>query len=163
MKKFFLFLFSFLVFLPRLAYAHCPLCTGAMVAGVATTRYFGVDDGIVGIFVGGAIISMALWFNRSNLKKKYVPLNNLFVLAVIWVLTVGSFYLAGLFKDGALVLGMSGLLFGILLGSVLTYIGPLLSGYIKKKNLGKVLFPFQAIAITLLLLVLASTISYLVI
>ncbi|PJC45071.1 hypothetical protein CO038_00480, partial [Candidatus Pacearchaeota archaeon CG_4_9_14_0_2_um_filter_39_13] len=32
--------------------AHCPLCTGATIVGVGITRSLGLDDSIVGVFVG---------------------------------------------------------------------------------------------------------------
>ena len=51
--------------------AHCPLCTGATIVGVGITRSFGLDDSIVGVFVGGMIISTALWFNNV-LKKRNI-------------------------------------------------------------------------------------------
>ena len=51
------------------AHAHCPLCTGAAVAGVELARVTGLDDSIVGILLGAVIVSSALWFNKW-LKKK---------------------------------------------------------------------------------------------
>lgn len=161
MKKLLFFLFSFFFFFVKPVYAHCPLCTGAMVTGVAATRYFGVSDLIVGIFTGGLIISTALWFNRSKLKKKYLNVPNFLTTLAIWIMTVLSFYFAGIFQ-GHMTLGINSLLFGVLLGTILTLTGSFTSSYIKSHS-KKILFPFQTLIITLLFLVLASFITYLII
>ena len=55
--------------------AHCPLCTTATIIGVGVTRSFGLDDSIVGVFVGAMIVSSALWLNNALKKLKRVVMN----------------------------------------------------------------------------------------
>ena len=59
-------LFSTAIF-SNAAMAHCPLCTLATGAAVATARWYGVDDLIVSTFIGGTIISTGY---ESRVKQK---------------------------------------------------------------------------------------------
>src|SRR3990167_3815662 len=92
-------LLGLIVILPGVM-AHCPLCTAATIVGVGVTRSLGWDDSIVGIFVGAMIVSSALWVN--NIFKKRNIGGNAFlrigsITIATFVLTVLSFYFAGLF------------------------------------------------------------------
>src|SRR3990167_85987 len=90
---------SFIGVLPAVM-AHCPLCTGATIVGVGITRAFGLDDSIVGVFVGGMIISTALWSDKI-LKKRGIKGNDKLrltsLIVLTNVLTLITFYYAGLF------------------------------------------------------------------
>ena len=65
-----LFLVGIIASIPRVM-AHCPLCTAATIVGVGITRSAGLDDSIIGVFVGAMIISSALWVIKI-LKKKNI-------------------------------------------------------------------------------------------
>lgn len=43
------------------AYAICPLCTVAVGAGVGVSRSLGIDDVIVGLWIGGLLVSSSMW------------------------------------------------------------------------------------------------------
>lgn len=67
--------------------AHCPLCT--MVAGVAAVgaSMLGVNDQVIGIFLGAFATSLGLWIGRIlTLKKKIIP-RQIEVLTLIVFLT----------------------------------------------------------------------------
>ena len=128
------------------ASAHCPLCTAATGAGILIAEKYGVDDAIIGLWVGAFIVSTALWFDRV-LKKKYdFPGQSAIISAVSLALTVVPFYFAGMFGNPVKVLGMDRLLFGIFFGSALTFAGTELSIWIKNTR-GKVLFSDQTIVL----------------
>jgi len=162
MKKLFLLLISFLIFSVPLAYAHCLLCTMAVGAAAVTAKYYGVDTSIIGIFAGALAISIGLWIGLK-IKKQYIryqlPIIVILsfiisVVPIIYSISSDSFYLP------LLIYGAAGSLLNkvywinkLLLGSFWLHI------YIKKVK-GKVLFPFQGIAITLVLLALTSLIIY---
>lgn len=144
------------------AYAHCPLCTAAVGAGVAVTRFYGVDDAIVGLFIGGFAISSALWFNRL-LKKKYIPYQEIVISLLSVGLTIAGFYIGGLTSNiYQTIFGVDRLLFGVLAGGLITYIGLYLNHAVKKLNSDKILFPFQSIAFILILLSFTSILFFLV-
>ena len=133
--------------------AHCPLCTAATIIGVGVTRSIGLDDSIVGVFVGAMIISSALWINNL-LKKKNVGGNNvlrfLSLIVLTTVLTYVSFYLAGISGPANIyrIFGMEKITFGALSGAIVSLITFWGSNKLKDKNEGKVLFNYQTIVIT---------------
>ncbi|MCX6758247.1 MAG: hypothetical protein NTX14_00895, partial [Candidatus Nealsonbacteria bacterium] len=53
------FIFSLLTARPALAV--CPICTVAVGAGLGLSRWFGIDDSISGLWIGGLIVSFILW------------------------------------------------------------------------------------------------------
>lgn len=154
------------IFLPLLAllgsapkvYAHCPLCAGAVVAGAAGAKYLGLDLTIVGLFAGAAGISIGLWMNRL-VKKKYFKGQQAAMVLGSFVLTIvptmpfvpDEIYMPLLGN----VYFVNRLLLGSIIGGAVTLLAFSLSNKIKAAR-GKVLFPFQAIVITLLGLAIAA-------
>jgi hypothetical protein len=152
MKLFFSLVFLVMFIIP-VVHAHCPLCTAAVGTGLVTARMYGIDDVIVGIWIGAFIISTALWgsilLKRRGIK---IPFQDTILTLAAFLLTVVPFYFAGLFRGGHLF-GVDKLLFGTVTGVLVSYAGFYLSGMVKRK---KLLFPYQTIVLTLLLLVLSS-------
>ena len=140
--------------------AHCPLCTGATIVGVGITRSLGFDDSIVGVFVGGMIISTSLWMNNI-LKKKNIgtkgneKLRLLSLIALTGILTLVTFYYAGLFGRGNSfrIFGIESILIGSFSGAVLSLGALYYSNHLKNKNGGKVLFNYQTMVISLIALI----------
>src|SRR3989338_1786548 len=131
---------SLILIIPKAA-AHCPLCTAATIVGVGVTRSFGLDDSIVGIFVGGMIISTALWFNNV-LKKRNIgtkgneKLRLLSLIILTSILTLVTFYYAGLFGRGNefRIFGIESILVGSFSGGILSLGAFYYSNYLKNKN-----------------------------
>ena len=141
------------------AHAHCPLCTAAVGGGVAVTRFYGLDDIVMGIWVGAFVVSTALWMNKK-IKRDYLPFQDLFISSIAMVVTALSFYFGGLLGDLRYMLfGVDKLLIGMVLGGTVTYLVPLLSEAIKKRR-GRILFPFQTIILTLVSLLIISLLSW---
>ena len=138
------------------AYAHCPLCTAAVGTGLLVTRLYGVDDTVVGVWIGAFIVSTALWFGRL-IERRYrrLPLHDFTLIASGLALTLLPFYFTGLITPENRLFGVNKLLLGMLVGCFIAYSGIFISGKIKEKK-GRVLFPFQTIAITLASLILVS-------
>lgn len=158
MKKW-IVLFLLLALLPQAAYAHCPLCTAATGGAVAAARFYALDDTIVGVWIGAFIISTALWFDRM-IKKEYVQFQRLIIVLLSFTLTIVPFYMAGLIGfQTSTVFGIDRLFFGILSGSAVSYFAFSVSWKIKAER-KKRLFPFQTMAIALLLLALTSVIFW---
>ena len=66
--KIVMLLLTFFMSLTSQAHAFCPVCTVAVGTGVTFSRYLGVDDVISGVWIGGLILSSALWL-KDILKK----------------------------------------------------------------------------------------------
>lgn len=163
-KRFFYFLgsiFAFLFSIPQV-YAHCPICAIAVGNGVILARFWGLNDIIVGIWVGAFVVSMGLWVHKL-LKKKYIPLQEFVFTILSFAATAIPFYFAGLIGNPMYVKwGIDMLLLGMVVGTVLTVAGFEISKLVKAKR-GKTLIPFQTIIFTVVLLAIASLIFWLVV
>lgn len=154
--------------------AHCPLCTIAAGAGIGAARFYGVDDSMVGLFLGAFIVSTALWFNRWLKTKIDLPLQKFLVVFASFLLLIGPLYLAGIINNfetvkaiptlsmwGLGIFGIDKLLLGTIVGTLFVFISFSLSDHIKKKN-GKVLFPYQGIILMILTLLILSEIFWII-
>ena len=172
MKRYLLALsliFSFFSFSGQ-AMAHCPLCTGAIGIAAVTAKYYGVDTSIIGLFVGAFGVSMGLWIGRWLRKKGWQKVRGQiawvtlasFLGTVIPLLWLGGdqLYISLLLwgEPGGLlnmVYNFDAMVFGSVVGGLLTLLGLGLHTGVKRR-MGRVLFPYQGIAFTLLLLLAAG-------
>ncbi len=150
-----------LINLSKVTSAMCPLCVAGAAVGLSVARYYGVDDIVVGIWLGALAVSTALWINtliNKKSKTKVIPFQGFFVITALIAATIMPFYFAGFFKGMPnmvdTIFGINRLVFGSLIGGIVTFIGAPVSNTIKKKR-GKV-FPYQTIILTLLVLALLS-------
>ncbi len=148
--------------------AHCPLCTAAAGTGVAVARYYGVDDSIVGVFLGAFIVSSALWLGKWMKKKSFHIEDSLLILLSFFFLVIPLYFSKiitplEMVKEmpehhsflGLGVFGIDKLFFGILLGTFVIWGTFGFSDLIKKKR-GSVLFPYQGISFMMIALVVLS-------
>ena len=93
-----------LIILSQSVLAHCPLCTAAAGVGIGVARWIGVDDSIVGLFLGAFIVSMGLWFNNLLKKRKAnIPFQGFLIVFASFLLTIIPLYLAGIINNLAIV------------------------------------------------------------
>lgn len=169
MKKIFFVLAAFVLLLADSAFAHCPLCTVGAGAAAAGAVWLGVDNIVIGIFLGAAALAMGLWFSKL-VKKKYVPFQKWAISSFsfasiiipvlplmqgyssVYVSLAGSYgsllnrtYLINLFVVGSII------------GAAIVAVAPSISGAITKKR-GKTV-PYQGIVLTFFLLAMASVIA----
>lgn len=161
-------IFSFLIslfsaFKPVLA--HCPLCTAATGAAVAVARYYGVDDLIVGTFIGGFVISTAFWFNRilrkRNKGEDYLPFQSAIIILLSFILTFVSFHTAGIVSFSTLF-GIDRIFAGMSIGSAISLAAFGFNDFIRKSNGNKNYIPFQVIFMTIAFLSLSALGYYIV-
>ena len=132
----------------RNALAHCPLCTAGAGAGLALSRYLGVDDSITGIWLAALLGASSLWAANA-IKKKYVPYQAQLIYWFILGSTIWSFYAFKLVNEHAgLIVGVPKLIFGMITGGILFFLVDRLNALIKKKR-GKVLFAYQPIVFSM--------------
>ena len=158
-----LFAIPLIIFLSKSVMAHCPLCVvGAGAAGAAAI-WLGVNKVVVTLFLGAFAMSMGMWFARI-IKKKYIPLQNFLIVAIIFFTTVLP--LMPLFKAlGPLYLSFIGdygttyvfnySLASSFLGGIIVLSTPSISKAITKKRNYKT-FPFQGTLLTLILLIIVG-------
>lgn len=174
MKKIFVFfiaLFSLLIlnssFLIQPVKAVCPICTVAVAGGLGLSRYFGIDDSIIGIWSGGLMVSVTLWtldwLTRKNfewVKKVNLKLLTLLVF-LFWVLTtyIPLFELKIIGHPFNTILGIDKLIFGSILGFFAFLIGVWADKKVRAIK-GKQLFNFQKVVFPVLALTILSLVLY---
>ncbi len=170
-KKFSVILgFLFLpLFLAQPAYAICPLCTVAVGAGVGFTRYLGIDDSIAGIWIGGLLVSLTMWAyewlkEKKGMKRVEKKWLILLVSAIMYALVLIPLKLSGMIGHPFNTLvGIDKILLGIVVGSVAFLLGGKLHFYIKGKNKGRVVIPFQRVVVPVGALLLATIMLYIIV
>ena len=152
---------------PPFAHAVCPICTVAVAGGLGLSRYFGIDDSVIGVWSGGLMVSLTLWTvdwlskrNWAFLKK----INNrarIVTSFVFWVLlTYPPLFWAGIIGHPFnTILGIDKLIFGSILGFFAFLLG--VWGDKKVREIkGKQLFNFQKVVFPVLSLLITSLVLY---
>lgn len=142
--------------------AQCPICVVTIGGSVLLSRYLGIDDLIVGIWAGGLVLSLGLW-TSTLIKKIFIKGQNWILTGALWITTVLGLKQAGFIGNPTCKIhGHDKLLTGIIAGSLvflLAYGLDIILRKLNKKNPGKVFFPYQRVAIPILLLIIATLIG----
>jgi len=164
-KKLALVLVSFTTYYFLLATpvnAVCPVCTVAVGGGVLLSRYLGVDDLIIGVWVGGLLVSLGLW-TATYIKKTFFKGQKWFLVLVFWLFTYFGFKQAHLIGHPTCKIhGHDKLLSGMIFGTIAFILGFGLDYLLRrfnKKNPGKALFPYQKVISPLIFLIIATIFS----
>ncbi len=162
-KKYFYFLpLLWLFFGAFPVSAFCPVCVVAVGAGLELSHYLGIDDTVTGLWIGALLVALSAW-TLEWLKKKKIDSkgNALAVCAGYYMLTIAPLYWYGLMGQARHSFwGVDKLLLGIIFGSMAFYFAGMWHFKLKKKNGGKVYFPFQKVVIPVGLLMLLSFAFY---
>lgn len=160
------FIFSFLLLFlkfPSPAHAVCPVCTIAVGGGVVLSRYLGVDDLIIGIWVGGLLLSLGLWM-ATYIKKKFFKGQEWLVVAGLWLMTYFGFKQAGFIGHPTCKIhGHDKLLSGMIFGTIAFMLGfgiDFLMRKLNKKEPRKAFFPYQKVILPVAFLVIATVFAW---
>ncbi|MGI5898052.1 MAG: glutaredoxin domain-containing protein [Candidatus Dojkabacteria bacterium] len=160
---------SLLLLVAKPTYAICPVCTVAVGAGVGFSRYLGIDDSITGIWIGGLMISSALWlvnFVKSKLKKKskHICLISFGVFLLTILLFILPLKLGGMIgHEQNSMWGVDKVLLGIIVGSLSFYIGAEIHKTMLYMNGNRVYIPFQKVVVPIFILLLATILFYIIV
>lgn len=154
-----------LLFLAQPAQAFCPVCTIAVGAGVGLAQWLGIDDTISGVWVGGLIVALIMWaidwLDKKGINFKF---RTAIVSVIFYVVTVLPLYFTGIIGHPLnRILNMDKLIIGIIVGTVAFLAGVWIDSSISKDNSNKNYFPFQKVTITLVMLLFASFLFYLIV
>ena len=162
------FLLSPLIFTSK-AYAICPLCTVAVGAGVGVSRFLGIDDVIVGLWIGGLLVSSSMWLFEWLKGKKVVKKESKKWLALGVAILMYALVLVPLKFTGIIghpfntMMGIDKVVFGIVLGSIVFFSAGKLHFYLKRLNREKVYIPYQKVILPVGALWLTTIILYLIV
>ena len=144
------------------ASAMCPVCTVAVGAGLGLSRWLGISDAVIGVWIGALLFSLSMWtINWLRARKKFFKGMIPAVFTAYYALTIIPLYFAGIMGHPFnKFLGMDRLLFGTILGSLVFMAAAIGYEKIKKANGGKPWFPFQKVAMPVGFTLVASLIMY---
>jgi len=151
------------ILFPSVAYAVCPVCTVAVVAGLGLSRWLGVDDTVSGVWIGGIILSSSFWF-ASWLKKKNITFPYLTVIsaAIIYAIVLLPFQFAKIIGHPFNTLwGVDKLILGTLIGSIV-FLAAVFADRKVREIKGKQLFNFQRVVFPVGALAIMSLVFYFV-
>jgi len=150
--------------IPKVASAHCPLCTVAAGALAVLAASLGVSVVVVGVLIGAFSLALGLWLS-GMVKREYIHYQKPILAALIFLATVlpimplvqdyGPFYVPFIGEYGT-TYAVNLYLLGVCIGALIMLVAPFLSSFITKLR-GKQI-PFQGVTITILLLIVVSII-----
>jgi hypothetical protein len=152
-----------MLFVIPAAWAICPLCTVAVGAGIGFFEWFGLSDLIIGLWVGGLVVSLAFWTADWFHRKHWdFPLQGLVMLIIYSAIIVVPLYypLGYIGRLGNTLWHIDRLLLGIIIGGIVFFFGSILHMYLKIRHEGRVYFPLQKVIVPILPLLLLSFIFY---
>lgn len=155
------------VFISNTAFANplaCSLCTFAIASGLGLAKYLGVDDTVVGVWVGAALLAMSQWTVYFLEKKKWKNKITVALTYILWYVIIIPLYLGknpNIIFNQRTILFIDSFLFSVLCGSLSLFVGVELYRYMKEKN-GKPHFPFEKVVLPIVLITLVSCIFYLI-
>lgn len=147
----------------------CPVCTVTVIAGLGISRFFGIDDTVTALWIGGFILSFSFvtiaWINKKwpKLEKGWTSL--------IWkpavIILMYLFVLIPLRMNGSVGIlqnslwGIDKIILGVAIGSLVFLSGIWADKKIRKIR-GKQLLKFQKVVLPVTSLIIASIVLYLI-
>lgn len=164
LKDHFIFLWGLVfasIFLPIKALAFCPVCIVTTGAFLGIFRWLGVDDTIIGLWLGGFILSVSMVLNNFLIRKgKKIKFQLSLILFIFYGLVALSLYKLGGLSPYNKIFGIDKIFFGIILGSLLLSVSSSLDKFLRKQNQGKIYISHQKVLVALVLLITFSSILY---
>ncbi len=157
--------FSFKVLFPISTFAHCPLCVAGAAVGLSLSRWIGVDDSITGVWLAALLGAISFWSYGYLVRK--IKIGHSFLLKpllyiVFFAATIWSFYYFNLVVRMGTLFGIDKLIFGMVAGGVVFYLTDIANELIYK-IVGKSLFRYQRIILSLGMMIVMSLTIYILI
>ncbi len=146
------------------AKAVCPICTVAVAGGLGISRWIGIDDAVMGIWIGGLILSSGFWLADWVSKKSWkVPYPKTLSVLLMVIFVLPPLYMAKMIGvTNNTLWGIDKIVLGTIIGSILFFIGVKLDQYLRTTNEGKVYIYYQKVIAPVFLLTIGSFILFLI-
>lgn len=161
MRKYLLILPA-LALIPKIASAHCPLCTAGAGALAVLAASLGVSSIVVGVLIGAFALALSLWI-ASAVRKHYIPYQKHILTIVVFLGTVipimplikhyGAFYVPFIGEYGT-TYTINLYILGVIIGAFIMFIVPYVSALVSRVRGNQI--PYQGITIAISLLVIIS-------
>lgn len=145
--------------LPSKVLAFCPLCVVSTGTITGVFRWLGVDDTIIGLWLGGFVLSVIILFNNFLIKRgRRISLQLPIIAVSFYLLMILVLFWAGLIVPYNTIFGINKIFAGMFFGSLALLCAPILDKALRRMNQGKIFISHQKVLITLSLLFLGSLI-----
>ena len=136
-----------------------PVCAIGIASGLAISRWLGIDDLTLGLWIGALILSFSIQFNVFLGKKgKSFPFS-------FWVIFLGTYALSFLpilktitSDPSCNILGFPRVICGSVLGSLMLFLVDKVNLFVIDKHNKKVYFYYQKVIIPIIALIILSMI-----
>ena len=144
--------------------AVCPICTVAVAGGLGISRWIGIDDAVMGIWIGGLILSSGLWLADFVSKKSWqVPYPKILSILLMVIFVVPPLYIAKMIGlPGNILWGIDKILLGTFVGSILFFAGMKFDQYLRTTNENKVYIYYQKVIVPVFFLTVGSVVFFLI-
>lgn len=156
-------LFALLFIKSASANPACAVCTIAVGASLEIARRLGVDDSVVGVWVGAFLVILGYWtikwFDKKNWHFPYRDA----LLITLSVAMIGFMYLGKLTYHSEVVgfiFYLDPFLYSVIIGAIVFIASSNFYQWMKKKNGGHAHFPFEKVAVPVIALILTSSYFY---
>ena len=140
-----------------LANPACAVCTVAVGASLEAARRYGLDDSIVGLWVGALLALLGYWFILWFDKKNWNFPGRDFILMVVSVGTIGGMYWQMPYQPQVIgIFYLDPLLFATIFGALTFIYVSKFYQWMKEKNGGHAHFPFEKVVLPVAALALLS-------
>ena len=135
----------------------------AIGAGLGLSRWLGIDDLVSSVWVGAFLVAVISWTLEFMKKHKWNFHDDGIVVTLVYlVLTFIPLYYAKIVGIPAnQIFGIDKIILGSIIGAAVLFIGHWIHAYLKKINNNKSFFPYQRVAVPVVLLILSSLTIYL--
>lgn len=143
----------------------CPVCAVAIAGGLGISRFLGVDDSVIGVWLGAGLLALSQWtvyfFEKKNIKNIFVKI----LCYACWYGMIIPLYLGdnpSIMFNLTTILGIDSFLLSIIAGTLTLFIGVMIYRKMKEKNGGHAHFPFEKVVLPIVSLFVVSFIFYLI-
>ena len=145
--------------------AFCPVCIVAVGGGLGLSRWLGIDDAITSLWIGALLLSLTVWTHEWMVKKGWGFRFSIFATgAAYYLLTILPLYYYDIMGHPLnKIFGIDKIIFGIIFGTIIFWLGEKFHFYLKTRNNGKQFFDYQKVVVPVAVLILTSLILWLII
>jgi len=140
--------------------AACALCTFAIAGGLSISRFFGVDDMVIGVWFGAILLAASQWavyfFEKKNIKNAFINIV-CHVLSYSLVLPLYWGNQPTIRFNLRRVWWIDSFLFSITIGTLVLFTSLKWYYYMKNKN-GSPHFQFEKVVLPIISLIITSII-----
>lgn len=162
-KKLLAILGVIILFFTKPAFANpaCGVCTVAVGAALGISRKLGVDDTVVGVWLGALLMLIAFWTMTFCVRRgwKFRWMGALFIV-ISFSLIIPIYTMDYISYGARTILHVDSFLVSVLLGGAIFFFSEVAYMVMKEGNGGHAHFPFEKVVIPVVSLIIASVAFY---